>query len=347
VWASVNQGDTGFASCTRRGGVLPDFVFSCPVLSGDEIAAFEIFAQRRGRLIGNGIASGLLGTIAPTTTWQATTYGANAALGVTATEIAAALFERTNGIRAAAELPSLIAEPAQTATATALAPHFFDGDPATVDRAGLSALAGWDLTTKVRDGHLSGVHAFGSTLHEVVGALLDSPSARSALFASDVGTAAIGVHRQGDRVSLLLTTWEPHVDVPAAVVQSTVFEALKAERLRRGFQGLGEVGMEQAVQKASEQLQAGEDPSSVMRALLRTTSDTMQRSFTGWTLITTDPEHIAWPDALLTSRMTYVAVAAGTPPPKGSPWTTTAVLIVAYVEPGMVADAGSAVLPAR
>lgn len=347
LWATVNQGDTGFASCERRGGVLPQFVISCPVLPGDEVAAFDIMVQRRGRLIGNGVATGLLGTAIPSTTWEATTYGANAPLASTPLDVAAALLERTNGIRAAAELSSLQPEPAQSATATALAPHLFSDDPSTVDRAGLAAMAGWDLTSRVRDGHLSGVHVYGGTLHELLGGLLDSPSARSALFAPDVRPAAFGVIRNGDLTSLLLTTWEPYVEVPAAQVQSTVFEALKAERLRRGFQGLGEVGMERAVQQASEQLQAGEDPSGVLRTLLRTTSKTMQRDFVGWTLLTTDPDHIAWPNELLTSRMTYVAVAAGTPAPKGTPWAVTAVLIVAFVEPGMVADAGSTVLPAR
>lgn len=349
IWGYVNQGETGVARCERRAGVLPRFSFSCPVADGDVVAGFELLVQRRGRLLGDGVAMGLFSTgTAPGTTWQATTWGADAAVPDDGAALADAVLQRTNGIRQGAGLTPLIDDVTQTQTTAKLAPQYFGhaDDRALMDQIALGAMAGWDLKSPVRDGRFSSMHLTGSKLHELMGALLDSPSSRSTLLDAEVGPVAIGAVRHGDDSGLLLTTWVPYTAVAASEVQRTVFEALKAERRRRGHSnGLGEVGMERAVADASGRLQAGDDPSRVLSSLLRQTVDTMQRDFQGWSIITTDPDHIAWPEELLTSKMTYVAVAAGTRLKAGNPWATTAVLIVAFVEPGMVADLGT--LPAR
>lgn len=169
---------------------------------------------------------------------------------------------------------------------------------------------------------------------------------------ADAGIATVGAMRDGSQTRLLLTTWVPYTRTDAAEVQKIVFKSLKAERLRRGFKGgLGEVGMEDAVAAASNRLQGGEDPMPVLESLLQQTVDVMQRNFKGWSVITTEPDHIAWPEELLTPRMTYVSVAAGTRLQKFSPWATTAVLIVAFIDKGIVADGAdvptAVVLPAR
>jgi len=233
-------------------------------------------------------------------------------------------------------------------------PQYFGNplDSNLVDQIALGAMADWDLASPVKDGDFSSLIVPGASLDELMGAAPDAPSSRATLIDADAGIAAVGAMRDGSQTRLLLTTWVPYTRTDAAEVQKIVFESLKAERHRRGFQGgLGEVGMEDAVAAASNRLQGGEDPMPVLESLLQQTVDVMQRNFKGWSVITTEPDHIAWPEELLTPRMTYVSVAAGTRLQKGSPWATTAVLIVAFVDKGIVADeadvATAVVLPAR
>jgi hypothetical protein len=71
--------------------------------------------------------------------------------------------------------------------------------------------------------------------------------------------------------------------------------------------------------------------------LLQTTVDAMQYPFRGWSFEVADETLIPWPAELLTSAPTYVAVASGMKRTPGSPWATTVVVIVGYVQPQQTA----------
>jgi hypothetical protein len=189
----------------------------------------------------------------------------------------------------------------------------------------------------VRDGTFASAVVPGTSLDELLGAALDAPGTRSALLEPKWELVALGAVRGPDSTGLLVTTWEPYKNTDPAAVQKVVFEALKKERQRRGFKGLGEVGMESAVAAANAKLAAGNDANQVVKTLLNETVNAMQRDFRAWTLETSDPQNIPWPPELLTPKETYVAVAAGTSLKKGSPWATTTVVIVAHISTDIVA----------
>lgn len=335
VDARVNQGDTNVVTCERDAKVaLPAFALSCPVLATDDVAGVAVSVGRRGRFLSDtvGVAIALPG--APTSLeWSASLWGAATPLPTDDAALSSALVERANGIRSAASLPPLQIAPTQTATAMQLAPHYFDdGSDGVIDQVALGMLAGWNLTTPVRDGDFSSFSVNGASLDEVLGAALDSPTVRAVLLAKDAGITAVGVRRSGGSVGVIVTTWEPWQVVAPAVTQARVFDALKAERTRRGLSALGEVGLEATYVAGSTRLQGGEDANSVLHSLLSDTVDAMQRPFQGWWIETVDPEHIAWPDELLTAQPTYIAVSAGMRQKKNSPWATTVVVIVAFVD---------------
>ena len=342
VWAAVNRGDTGFSDCERDDHVtLPAFSFRCPVDVTDATAGVAISVKRRGRILGQNLGEVLvLPGAAPSLSWAATLWGAKTPLPDDDAALALAVLDRTNAIRNSAGLPPLTAEVDQSKTSARLAPHYFlrHDDAGLVDQIALGLLAGWDLKSLVRDGDFSSLTVGGGTLDEVLGAALDSPASRSTLLEREASIAALGATRAVDGVGLLLTTWKPFLSRPATEVQEVVFSALKQARVKRGFAGLGEVGMEDDVAAASSRLHTGENANVVARWLLDQSVHKMNRGFTVWNLETTDPEHIAWPDELLTASPTYVSVASATRVRKGSPWATTVVVIVGFVDKARVAS---------
>lgn len=335
VFASVNQGDTGFARCdSDRGVALPAFAFKCPVDVGDAVAGIDMAVSRRGRFLANGLGGIVVlpGAAVPPV-WSASVWGAPAPLPEDDAGIARVFLDRANGVRNAAGLPPLVVAEKQSATAARLAPHYFGERHAGVsDQIALGMLAGWDLTSPVRDGDFGSFSLVGESLDEVLGAALDSPGSRSVLMNKDAGIVALGAVRGEAGIGMLVTTWEPFIVVAPLVTQNRVFEALKAERARRGLGGLGEVGLEDEYAAGSARLQKGEEARTVLQDLLDTTVASLNRSFRGWFLDTSDPEHIAWPDELLTAKPTYIAVSAGMRQRKNSPWAATTVVIVAFVD---------------
>lgn len=337
IYAQVNQGDTAVAECAREPAVAPPrFELRCPVQATDAVAGVALHVHREGRFLSDAVGSGLVlpGAAVPLT-WSASVWGAPTPLPADDAALAELLLTRTNAIRAAAKLPPLTSSPKQSATAARLAPHYFaqTSSSGVVDQIALGMLAGWDLTSPVQDGDFSSfrVGASGS-VDEVLGAALDSPTVRQVLLSPKAGLLALGLYRESGSLNVMTTTWEPFSYTDAAVTQSRVFEALKAERVRRGLAGLGAVGMEPVYAQGSQRLASGEEPRAVLQDLLGQTVQTMQRNFKGWTVETADPEHISWPDELLTAQPTYIAVSAGMRQRKGSPWATTVVLIVAFVD---------------
>jgi hypothetical protein len=358
AWASANRGATGISTCEQTGGTLPSFVFRCPVDSADVLAAVGVSVRDRGRFLGRGVGDVLVlpSTTDPPLAWAAPVWGEPAPLGDDDAALGAAIVARVNAVRQGAGLVPLTTESLQTQTVTRLAPHYFGhrDDSGLLDRIALGALAGWQVKTPVRNGDFSSVLVPGQSLDELVGAALESPSTRGTLLDPRWSLVALGAMRSEHGTGLMMTTWERYDTRNDAALAKRLFNELKAERMRRRFtNGLGEIGMEDAVAKASARLSAGEDPTPVLRTLLHQTSEQMQNEFTGWSIVTNDPEHIAWPPELLTANMTYVAIAAGSSVEPGSPWASTAVLIVGHVAAGTVADLDddldddAAILPAR
>ncbi|MDP2344869.1 MAG: hypothetical protein Q8O67_28245 [Deltaproteobacteria bacterium] len=341
IWAAVNRGATGFADCERDVNfTLPAFGFRCPVDVTDAVAGIALSVQRRGRFLGSSVGEvSVLPGAAPSLSWAATLWGDKTPLPVDDAGLALAVLERTNAIRSSAGLDPLLPAVAQSKTSALLAPHYFEGreNAGLVDRIALGLLAGWDLTSKVRDGDFSSLIVGGGTLDEVLGAALDSPGSRSTLLDKDASIAALGASPTNGGIGLLLTTWKPYVARPAPQVQEVVLKALERARAKRGHPGIGEVGMETQVAEGSARLGSGEDGGVVADWLLHQSVNVMRRSFTAWNLETTDPEHIAWPEQLLTASPTYVAVASATRQRKGSPWATTVIVLVGFVDVAHVA----------
>jgi hypothetical protein len=337
IYAQVNQGDTAVAECAREPAVAPPrFALRCPVQATDAVAGVALHVHRDGRFLSDALGSGLVLPGGPVAlTWSASVWGEATPLPADNAALGELLLTRTNAIRAAAKLPPLTSTPKQSATAARLAPHYFSptSSSGVTDQIALGMLAGWDLTTPVQDGDFSSFRVgAGGSVDEVLGAALDSPTVRHVLLSPKAGLLALGLYRESGSLNVMTTTWEPFSYTDAAVTQSRVFEALKAERVRRGLAGLGEVGLEPVYAQGSQRLAAGDEPRQVLQDLLGKTVDAMQRNFKGWTIETADPEHIAWPDELLSAQPTYIAVSAGMRQRKGSPWATTVVLIAAFVD---------------
>ena len=77
-----------------------------------------------------------------------------------------------------------------------------------------------------------------------------------------------------------------------------------------------------------ERLQAGLDPGDAMSALLRESSDVLQRPVSGWISEVADIEELEFPKEYLEDPSLGVAVAVGYRKREGEPWGHYVVLLV-------------------
>jgi hypothetical protein len=341
--ASVNQGRTGSAPCIVDPAVsLPAFHLSCPVDAADATAGIVISAKKRGRILANHVTSTfVLPGAATSKQWDPVVFGDAAPLPTDVAERRAAVVARINGVRSGAGLAPLVDAAAQSATTQKLASKLFhpanQNDGALLDDIALGILAGYNLDVAVSDASLSISSIGGATLDRFVGDMLDSASMREALMSKEAGVIALALEPSGPLTSTVAVTWERYIERPAAEVQQRAFDALKAERARRGLGPLGEVPVENAVAQASLRLSRSEEMMPVLQGLLDATVDAMHYPFMGWAVEVADETLVPWPAELLTTSPTYVAVASGMKRRPGSPWATTVVVIVGYVQPQQTA----------
>jgi hypothetical protein len=252
--------------------------------------------------------------------------------------------ELVNRLRAEAGAAPLAFEREQSATAGALAPHFFaslfGNDPQTnADLVLLGLLAGWDVDGLIQDAHFSAAWAPQSTdLSRLLSEALESPVGRRTLLSPEVERIAVGsvVAGEGGDSSLgaLFVTYALFSEREHEQHARRVRERLAAKRAERGLgapRHLHDVAP--LAMRAASAVQAGAEPEDALQELLEASGEALGRSVHGWIVESSDLDRIEFPEEFVARPDLELAVGVSVRRPQGEPWGRYVVMIVAASPP--------------
>jgi hypothetical protein len=342
VFAYITKGAFDAVECTRDSTIaLPAFGFTCPVDAGDAVALVEIDARARGRLMPTALGDVLVVQNAVTaSSWQRIDY---ATLTPTPAqpEVAAAVLALVNDARKQAGAPPLKDVPAQSTTASKLAPHYFGAamgdapDGSIIDLVALGLMAGYDVTDFViHDAMFASLVDYSGRLDQMLGEALDRPSMRKVFLSKSATSAAIGVQPIDDKITgVLVVGYEPMAAIDAKEAAAAVIAKLDQQRKQRGESETGAITpVADIMLEAANRMRTGDDVNKVGNEALQASVNKMQRRLGLWTIEAYDVDHLTFPEGLLTANPTYVAVAVSARKRPGSAWGSTTILILYSVD---------------
>jgi hypothetical protein len=343
--ALVNRGRFGVAVCEADPEVaLPRFHFECEPDPGDEHAWLTLSRTPPGRLLSTSALEVLIWPRgAPTRIYERPVYAPPLPMA-SAEALDGQIAELVNRLRAEAGAAPLAFEREQSATAGALAPHFFaslfGNDPQTnADLVLLGLLAGWDVDGLIQDAHFSAAWAPQSTdLSRLLSEALESPVGRRTLLSPEVERIAVGsvVAGEGGDSSLgaLFVTYALFSEREHEQHARRVRERLAAKRAERGLgapRHLHDVAP--LAMRAASAVQAGAEPEDALQELLEASGEALGRSVHGWIVESSDLDRIEFPEEFVARPDLELAVGVSVRRPQGEPWGRYVVMIVAASPP--------------
>jgi len=337
--ALVNRGP-GVATCEPDVSVpLPRFDFRCAMAAEDRAAWIEISAQPEGRLLTRSIVLALARRDAGPLDYTPTTPAAGASGATSATLDAAAVLSGVNRARAAQKLGPVTLAPAQSATNTELAPHFFqaevDGDEEKAELVGLGLIAGWDVEGMIRDGNLFAALLSGGEAGAWLDYALDTPLGRHTLFMPRARQIAVGVAPRATvgGVGAVVTTYEFWGEEDHKADAMRVLLRVQRARLARGLsKPVPVAGLDRLAAQTLLVRDGKKDAYEALSDGLRQERDRSGRSLKGWVVATNDLETMPLPPELLAKGELAVGIEVTHYRPEGAAW---GYYVVFFLVPGI------------
>jgi hypothetical protein len=330
VFAFANRGDFGVSPCEENRRVeAPKFEVTCELAEGDAWAWVEVVGSRKGQVLQEPLADVIMvEREGAGVTYTARSLGAPAPVASGA-EFTSALVDRLNGVRRTAKLTPLLLAAKQSAENARVAGTIFDasieGDAATVDRAAIGLLAGWDVEGgTIRDGHFFlGAVAPTRDATAWLDAALERPIGRLALLDPVAKQIAVGPAIPGDAPALgaAVTTYALFESDDHTADERQFFRALTAARAARGVAPPERVGgIDEVRAELADVLRNGKEPMAALNDLLQVAVNRTGSNVNGYVLETTDPAHVEIPEALLRAGPLDVVVAVTHHRAPGAAW---------------------------
>lgn len=371
VTALVNQGAYEAARCWPLLAELPEFHLRCKAQKTDTQAGFEIYTQREGDLIassrlwqrvwpsgnpatkyvrhGQPVSEPAAEAAAPApevaegegtekrpvddNPAEPRPVAEHEEFDTSPQAIAKRVVELVNERRAEARLKPVTLAEKQSASAHALAPHYFDAqqvDNRKREEIMFGLLAGWEVRGSIIDGSFYSIAMWGGP-RQIVNDLTARPGARDLVFGPDVATLSVGAryHEGSKTLGAMIHGWRFVPDDTHAQRVDRFLDFLAKSRRARGSKPpKKEASLEGYADKLAEQLSAGEIELHVAayRAMNRATAS-YQMDTRVWYFEAHDPTEIVLPPEVLdTEPLRVMVVIAPYKPPK-SPWSTYGVII--------------------
>lgn len=330
--ALINVGQLGFRRCDLDPLVrAPRFRAVCVPDPGDEHAWIELAAYPPDRALGRTVLELLTwpaGT--PPTTYRRYTF--------VQTGGEPDVLAQVNAVRRAAGLEPLVIATAQTATAAALAWHYFaaqaEGRNDVTDRIALGLLAGWQVDAPVRAGWFSSELLVGTTsVDAMLENVLARPAGRFLLLQPEARYAALAVVTDGERgmVGALMATYATSEVFDRAAAAGEVVARLTAMRAARGLPATQVIPGAQAIlDRAAARVHAGETtPAAALDDAMAAIAGRGSARVRGWVLEAGTVADARLPAELLGTTDVAIAVSVAVHRDASHPWSRYAVLVVA------------------
>jgi hypothetical protein len=336
--ALMNMGQFGVRPCEFDPLVpLPRFTILCAPDRGDATAWIELSVTEPERVLGNAVLQVLTwpgGT--PPTRYQRFVYSESAAMPESDEQVAAALLERVNAVRASAGQKPLELASEQSAMAGKLAPHFFaasSADKRQSDSIALGLMAGWQINGMIRQGWFI-AQLLGNTddLGDLVAATLESPFGRQVLLTPETRYLSLGpvVDRERKLLGSLFTSYAVVESFSRGLAAQQVLVQLTEARARQGLEApLPLMEVTHIVnQAAGDVLSGAARPAEAMNRALEQAAAQQRDAVRGWMLSASSFDELVFPVELITTPTIGVALAVTMAKPENHPWGQYYVFVV-------------------
>jgi hypothetical protein len=351
VEALINYGRFGVKRCAVDSRIqLPRFSLDCETNHTDVSASLEIGVFPPARLTGK-VMSHL--TIWPSgqvsTQYAKPSYGTKMQAPVDA-DVSTSLVSLLNTVRKEAGLSPVTLNVEESATAAAVAPHYFAAmagasPESTIDQVVMGLRAGWQIPGLVGYGHFtSSVTRDTSNAAQLLASALDRPAGREALLDPATRVLAVGpVLSKKD--GILAAVFSTYAFIEPTASPQEVGEVVNLLAERRNGKGLKTSGpdpdIESSVIDASRRVELGtSDPSGAMQEALQDNRSPTS-GVQAWFMATENLQRLAFPEKLLTEPKPRYGVGVCHYKPPNFPWALRGVLIVMKVPVNTTAANGS------
>jgi hypothetical protein len=337
--ADVNQGRFGFAPCERNPDrALPEFGFTCTLGPGDQSARIVISTYQAGRLLGRNVVELEALRARPSSEYVRLAYTDPVHVR-TAADLPKRLLGLVNEVRRQDGLGAVSLAEDQSATATELAPRYFQAffDSTKADELEvitLGLMAGWNVKAGViHESHFTSA---------IVGPTDDAGAWLSAMMCSPSGRAVV-VDPSARVMSFgALLTQSPAL-LGATVTSYSFFDSKDDAQLRKELIGKITAARAERGQPApslvttldgdgadlAEQLVAGRaTPTSALDQLLQTGAKVLGRSVRGFVFSGGNLGQFQVPEEFLTPKRLELSITVTHYQPADSPWGEYVVLFV-------------------
>jgi hypothetical protein len=345
IEALVTHGRFGYTECAvDPSAALPRFSVSCAVAADDPSAWIEMAAFPAGRVLGDSVIE--IQVFPSGEPDHAYAHAPAAARGGPRdpASLTGAVVEHLNAVRRDAGLGPVGLSLAETRKAAVLAPHYFAalggrGDVTVADTIALGLQAGWDVEGVVREGHFATGRSDAQSPDDLLDQACADPFGRRALLDPEIQAVAVGTVVAGDVLGAVISTYAL-VDPRRAPDESGAVLS-RLSRLRQAKRLAAPTAAAQfasILAKASQRVQAGQDPSDAMHWLLENAAEQAQgKRIHVWVAEALTMDRLELPADLLGERTLNLAVGVTHHKPGGEPWARFVVFFVTVDEP----DAGN------
>lgn len=344
--ALVTRGSHGFSECTVDTRVpLPRFAIECSVTPDDPVATIEVIAFPPGRILGSDIVTM---TLWPSSEPSNLFLGPRGASAPPASiPIADSLLGVLNQIRDSAGLALLSLAPAQSATATRVAPYYFAAqsgfEPDTVaDTIALGLIAGWKVDGLVQRGRFTaGFIADGTHPAQLIREALMLPSARRTLLDPEARKIAIGPLVSGKTLAAVISTYALFEEGDHSADEEMLLQRVGAERIREHRAAPTKVvQLCNYAREAAGRVRTGLDtPRRAMDRVLESVGGSVNRLSRAWVIESESLATVRFPDEILGAQSASLGIAVTHWKPLGSPWGHYVILLVMVDPPASTSDA--------
>ncbi|MGH0032344.1 MAG: hypothetical protein ACQGVC_21335 [Myxococcota bacterium] len=340
IEALVTRGRLAWNECEADGNVrLPRFAITCQVDPDDRTAWVSLALYRHGSILGRTALEVLVRPRGdPVRGYRRHAYtGPRPVDGPEA--MSSAFLEVLNAVRGEADAPPLVYEVEQSATATEVAPHYFQAlmDPAAERAAEVVALgmmAGWEVDALVQEGRFTSMWLIESgDVASMLSDALEFPSVRRALLAPETARLAVGplsIEEEGVRaIAAIAATYRLFSESDHRKHAAYVHDRLAVARVERKRLIPREIDRVRPLAlDAARRVQAGLDPKQALGDWIEETVQVLGRSVTGWYAEVQDLDEIVFPDSFLDPRRLEVSISVALRRPPDEPWGRYVVMMV-------------------
>lgn len=335
----VNQGRYGVVPCDVDPAVpRPRFRLTCKLHGDDASAWIDLVYSPPRRVLAHTFARVLARRAETRQLRYQPARSAGERAATSADQFSQAAVTALNEVRAQAGLAPVHLNPAQSITATRMAPHYFSatqgqGSDDHQDTIALGLLAGWDVRGMIRDGgFISNMVPQTRDPARWLDETLETPLGRSALLADGIEEVALGPVLQDApaAVGAIVTSYRFHrSNDHRADIQRLLIRAQRARKQRSlpPLKRLG--GLDDVVRAELQKVHLGKaEPIDALQRVLESARDRLGIATRGYVVETTSLDALQIPEEVMIQPTLHLEIGVTHHKPKGAAWAQLVILVV-------------------